>query len=35
MTAGFTVNCPESGETVMTDMREIGPTYYFAPAARV
>ncbi|WP_373889330.1 AMP-binding protein [Massilia sp. TS11] len=31
MTAGFTVNCPESGETVMTDMREIGPTYYFAP----
>jgi long-chain acyl-CoA synthetase len=31
MTAGFTVNCPESGDTVMTDMREIGPTYYFAP----
>ncbi len=29
--AGFTVNCPESSETVMTDMREIGPTYYFAP----
>jgi long-chain acyl-CoA synthetase len=29
--AGFTVNCPESGETVMTDLREIGPTYYFAP----
>ncbi|HEY5799912.1 MAG TPA: AMP-binding protein, partial [Burkholderiaceae bacterium] len=29
--AGFTVNCPESGDTVMTDMREIGPTYYFAP----
>jgi long-chain acyl-CoA synthetase len=29
--AGFTVNCPESGETVMTDMREIGPSYYFAP----
>ena len=28
---GFTVNCPESGDTVMTDMREIGPTYYFAP----
>jgi len=28
---GFTINCPESGETVMTDMREIGPTYYFAP----
>lgn len=29
--AGFTINCPESGETVMTDLREIGPTYYFAP----
>jgi long-chain acyl-CoA synthetase len=31
MVAGYTVNCPESAETVMTDMREIGPTYYFAP----
>jgi long-chain acyl-CoA synthetase len=31
MTAGFTVNCPESAETVLIDMREIGPTYYFAP----
>jgi long-chain acyl-CoA synthetase len=31
MFAGFTVNCPESGDTVMTDMREIGPSYYFAP----
>ncbi|MDQ6620500.1 MAG: AMP-binding protein, partial [Pseudomonadota bacterium] len=29
--AGFMINCPESGDTVMTDMREIGPTYYFAP----
>jgi len=29
--AGFTINCPESGETVLTDLREIGPTYYFAP----
>jgi long-chain acyl-CoA synthetase len=29
--AGFTINCPESQETVMTDLREIGPTYYFAP----
>ena len=29
--AGFCVNCPESPETVSTDMREIGPTYYFAP----
>ena len=31
LAAGFTVNCPESSETVMIDMREIGPTYYFAP----
>ncbi|MBI1395756.1 MAG: AMP-binding protein [Betaproteobacteria bacterium] len=31
LVAGFCVNCPESSETVMTDMREIGPTYYFAP----
>ncbi len=30
---GFTINCPESGDTVMTDLREIGPTYYFAPPA--
>src|SRR5690606_4526002 len=29
--AGFTVNCPESAHTMMTDMREIGPTYFFAP----
>jgi long-chain acyl-CoA synthetase len=29
--AGFCVNCPESGATVMTDIREIGPTYFFAP----
>jgi len=29
--AGFCVNIPESGETVLTDLREIGPTYYFAP----
>ena len=28
---GFTVNCPESGDTVMIDMRELGPTYFFAP----
>jgi long-chain acyl-CoA synthetase len=31
LVAGFTVNCPESAETVMIDLREIGPTYYFAP----
>ncbi len=29
--AGFCVSCPESGETVMHDMREIGPTYFFSP----
>jgi long-chain acyl-CoA synthetase len=29
--AGFCVNCPESPETMMTDLREIGPSYYFAP----
>ena len=28
---GLVVNCPESASTVMTDLREIGPTYYFAP----
>ncbi len=32
-TAGYTVNCPESGETVMLDLREVGPTYFFAPPA--
>ena len=28
---GFTINCPESADTVMLDLREIGPTFYFAP----
>ena len=28
---GFCVNCPESDKTMMTDLREIGPTYFFAP----
>lgn len=28
---GFCVNCPESQDTMMADLREIGPTYYFAP----
>ena len=28
---GYCVNCPESGETVLNDMREIGPSYFFAP----
>lgn len=29
--AGFCINCPESEATIPTDLREIGPTYYFAP----
>ncbi len=29
--AGFTISCPENGATVMSNLREIGPTYYFAP----
>jgi long-chain acyl-CoA synthetase len=29
--SGFCINCPESRETLTLDMREIGPTYYFAP----
>ncbi|MBP0481602.1 AMP-binding protein [Sagittula salina] len=28
---GFCVNCPESVETLATDLREIAPSYYFAP----
>jgi len=28
---GYCICCPESAATVMNDMREIGPTYYFAP----
>ena len=30
---GFCVNCPESSATVMQDLREVGPTYFFAPPA--
>jgi long-chain acyl-CoA synthetase len=29
--AGYCVSCPESTDTVSIDMREVGPTYYFAP----
>ncbi|MDA0361997.1 MAG: AMP-binding protein [Proteobacteria bacterium] len=29
--SGFCVSCPESVETLNMDLREIGPTYYFAP----
>ncbi len=31
LACGYVVNCPESSETVTIDMKEIGPTYYFAP----
>jgi len=29
--AGFCMACPESSETLLTDLRELGPTYFFAP----
>jgi long-chain acyl-CoA synthetase len=29
--SGFCVNCPESPSTMQADLREIGPTYFFAP----
>ncbi len=31
LVAGYVVNCPESMATVTIDLKEIGPTYYFAP----
>jgi len=31
LACGYVVNCPESAETVSIDLKEIGPTYYFAP----
>src|SRR6516165_5271066 len=31
LVAGFCTACPESGETIEQDRREIGPTFYFAP----
>jgi long-chain acyl-CoA synthetase len=31
LVAGYTINCPESSDTVMSDLREIGPSYFFAP----
>ena len=31
LACGYIVNCPESAETVTIDLKEIGPTYYFAP----
>ena len=31
LACGYVVNCPESSATVSIDLKEIGPTYYFAP----
>ncbi|MBC7995278.1 MAG: AMP-binding protein [Rhizobacter sp.] len=31
LACGYVVNCPESSATVHIDLREVGPTYYFAP----
>jgi len=31
LVAGFCIACPESSDTAMQDLREIGPTFYFAP----
>ncbi len=31
LACGYVVNCPEAAETVTIDLKEIGPTYYFAP----
>ena len=31
LSCGYVVNCPESASTVMIDLKEVGPTYYFAP----
>jgi long-chain acyl-CoA synthetase len=31
LVAGFCTACPENPDTAMADLREIGPTFYFAP----
>ena len=31
MVSGFCTACPESPDTAMADLREIGPSFYFAP----
>jgi long-chain acyl-CoA synthetase len=31
LSCGYVVNCPESAATITIDLKEIGPTYYFAP----
>ncbi len=31
LAVGYVVNCPESAATAAIDLKEVGPTYYFAP----
>jgi long-chain acyl-CoA synthetase len=31
LACGYVVNCPENASTVTIDLKEVGPTYYFAP----
>ena len=31
LVCGYVVNCPESAGTTTIDLKEVGPTYYFAP----
>ena len=31
LACGYVVNCPESASTASIDLKEVGPTYYFAP----
>jgi long-chain acyl-CoA synthetase len=31
LACGYVVNCPESAATASIDLKEVGPTYYFAP----
>jgi long-chain acyl-CoA synthetase len=31
LACGYVVNCPESTATTTIDLKEVGPTYYFAP----
>jgi long-chain acyl-CoA synthetase len=31
LVAGFCMACPESADTAMSDLREIGPSFFFAP----
>jgi len=31
MIRGYTINCPESNDTIIADMREVGPSMFYAP----